>query len=165
MQAPEHWGWLITWVHERGQMTAAERNKHLRIVAEILLVHLPAVLQDQELTRDLLSVVGVALRAAYEDALRSAEVWDRKHYHVRADGLRADWTWALAAANTAEGLAYREAPITMEKVDRLRHLIRPTLEMPGRRIIGDPEALRGAAQANYERQQREKRRTPWRSLV
>lgn len=146
-------------------MTVAERNKHLRIVAEIMLVHLPAVLEDQGLARDLLSVVGVTLRAAYEDALRSAEVWDRKHYHVRADRLREEWTWALAAANTAEGLAYRDAPVAAENLERLRQLIRPTLEVPGRRILRDPESLRGAARANRERQRRERRRTPGRSLV
>jgi len=146
-------------------MTVAERNRQLRIVAEIMLVHLPVALGDQDLARDLLSVVGVTLRAAYEDALRSADVWDRKHYHVRADRLREEWTWALAAANTAEGLAYREASVTAENVDRLRRLIRPLLEVPGRRIIRDPEAFRGAAQANRERQRRERSRTPKRSLV
>jgi hypothetical protein len=146
-------------------MTVAERNKHLRIVAEILLVHLPTVLEDQDLARDLLAVVGVTLRAVYEDALRSADVWDRKHYHVRADRLRGEWTWALAAANTAEGLAYRDAPAKPENLDRLRQLIRSSLEVPGRRIIRDPEALRGAAQANRERQVRERRKTPGRSMV
>ncbi len=146
-------------------MSVAERKKQLRIVAEILLVHLPAVLEDQELARDLLSVVGVTLRAMYEDVLRSARVWDRKHYHVRADRLREEWTWALVAANTAEGLAYREAPVTSANLDRLRRLIRPPLEPPGRRIIRNPEAFRGAAQANRERQRRERSRTPKRSLV
>lgn len=146
-------------------MTIAEREKHLRIVAEILLVHLPKVLHDQELAKDLLAVVGVTLRAAWEDALRSAEVWDRKHYHVRADRLRDEWTWALAAANTAEGLANRDAPVTREHLDRLRQLIRPTLEVPGRPLIRDVEAFRGAARANRERQRKEGGKTPRRSLV
>jgi hypothetical protein len=52
-------------------MTISDRNKHLRIVAEILLVHLPGLLDDQELARDLLSVAGVTLRAAWEDAEKS----------------------------------------------------------------------------------------------
>ncbi len=146
-------------------MTIAERNKQMRIVAEILLVHLPGRLDDQGLAKDLLSVVGVTLRAAYEDALRSADVWDRKHYHVRADRLREEWVWALAAANTAEGLAYREAAVGKENLNRLRQLIRPELEAPARRMIRDPGAFRGAARANRERQQREHSRTPRRSLV
>lgn len=45
-------------------MGAAEREKHLRIVAEILLIHLPGVLKDQALAKDLLSVVSVALRGS-----------------------------------------------------------------------------------------------------
>jgi len=146
-------------------MAAGERRKQIRIVAELLLVHLPVALDDQELARDLLSVVGVTLRAAYEDALQSAEVWDHKHYHMRAERLREEWTWALAAANTAEGLAYREAPATQENLDRLRQLIRPPLEPPARRLIHNPASFRGAARANRERQKREGRRTPGRSLV
>ncbi len=98
-------------------MGAAEREKHLRIVAEILLVHLPNVLKDQALAKDLLSVLSVALRAAWEDAMKSAEVWDTRHYHLRADQLRDEWTWALAAANTAEGLVERDAPVTREHLD------------------------------------------------
>ncbi len=146
-------------------MTVSDREKHLRIVSEILLVHLPAALRDQELARDLLSVVGVTLRAAYEDAVRSAEVWDRKHYHVRADQLRDEWTWALAAANMADGLAYRDGPLTVESVGRLRQLIRAPLEAPARRVIHDPTAFRGAAQANRQRQLRQHHRTPRRPLV
>jgi hypothetical protein len=147
-------------------MTVAERNKHLRIVTEVLQIHLPGVLDaDQGLSRDLLSVVGVTLRAAWEDVQRSADVWDRKHYHVRADRLRDEWLWALAAANTAEGLAYREAPVTAENLERLRKLIRAPLEPSSRRVIKDLEAFRGAARANRERQRREKSRTPKRSLV
>jgi len=38
-------------------MSVSDRNKHLRIVAEILLAYLPDLLGDQELARDLLSVV------------------------------------------------------------------------------------------------------------
>ena len=146
-------------------MTVGDRNKQMRIVAELLLLHLPAALDDQELARDLMSVVGVTLRAVYEDALRSADVWDRKHYHVRADKLRDEWVWALAAANTADGLAYRDAPLTSDNLKRLVRLIAPPLEIPARRVIRSPENFRGAARANRERQRRERRRTPRRSLV
>jgi|YNPNPStandDraft_1061719.scaffolds.fasta_scaffold01896_11 hypothetical protein len=132
-------------------MTIAERNKNLRIVAELLQVHLPAALEDQPLAHDLLSVVGMTLRAVYEDALHSSDVWDRKHYHLRADLFRDEWTWALAAANTAEGLADRAAPVTPESLERLRRLIRAPLEVPARRLIRHPEAFRGAAQANRAR--------------
>lgn len=146
-------------------MTVSERNKQLRIVAEIMDVHLPATLGDQALARDLLSVVGLALRAAWEDVLKTTEVWDNKHYHVKADRFRDEWIWALAAANTAEGLAYRDAPVTVENLARLRQLIRAPLEVSSLRVVKNPEAFRGAAKANLARQKREKSRTPKRSLV
>lgn len=146
-------------------MTIRERDKHLNIVAEILLVHLPVVLNDQGLVRDLLAVVGVTLRAAWEDAEKSAAAWDKKAYHVKADYLRDEWGWAMGAANYAEGLAYRDAPVTAEHLHKLRLLIKPDLEAPARRIIKDPAAFRGAAAANRARQQREKSRTPKRALV
>ena len=146
-------------------MTVSERNKHMRIVAEIMTLHLPNVIKDQELTRDLLSVVSVALRAAWEDVLKTADTWDRKHYHVRADKIRDEWIWALAAANTAEGLAYRDVPVTAENLERLKQLIRAPLDATNRLVVKNPEAFRGAARANRERQRREKSRTPKRSLV
>lgn len=146
-------------------MTVGERNKELNIVAEILEVHLPVVLQDQALARDLLAVVGVTLHAAWEDAEKSAAVWDKKAYHIKADRLRDEWGWAREAANYAEGLAYRDGPITAEHLRKLRLLIKANVEAPARRIIKDPTAFRGAAAANRARQQREKSRTPKRALV
>ncbi|MBN1956128.1 MAG: hypothetical protein JW900_13915 [Anaerolineae bacterium] len=146
-------------------MTVSERRKQLRIVAEILQVHLPAFLEDQELARDLLSVAGVTLRGVYEDVLRSADAWDRKHYHLRADSLREEWTWALAAANTAEGLAYRLEPVTAENLERLCRLIGVPLAAPAQRVIRNPEAFRGAAAANRERQRRERSRASRRLRV
>jgi hypothetical protein len=146
-------------------VTIKERNKQLRIVAEILQVHLPKVLDDQELARGLLSVVGVTLRAAWEDAEQSARVWDKKHYHVKADRWRDEWAWAVGAANYAEGLAYRDAPITAEDLQKLALLVKPDLEVSSRRVIKDPTRFRGAAAANRIRQQRERSRTPKRSLV
>lgn len=146
-------------------MTVKERNKHLRIVVEILQVHLPRVLDDQELARDLLSVVGVTLRAALEDAEQSARVWDKKHYHVKADRWRDEWAWAVGAANYADGLAYRDVPITAEDLHKLALLVKPDLGISSRRVIKDPARFRGAAAANRARQQREKSRTPKRSLV
>jgi hypothetical protein len=47
----------------------------------------------------------------------------------------------------------------------LRLLVKAELEVPARRIIKTPDSFRGAAAANRARQQREKRRTPRRSLV
>lgn len=146
-------------------MTVADRNKQLRIVAEMLLVHLPAVLDDQALTRDLLTIVGLAIRAAAADAEKSAAAWDKRAYFVKADELRREWEWALGAANYAAGLADRAELITAADLEKLHALIGVPLERPKRLFYQDPAAFRGTRQANQRRERREGRRLPKRSLV
>lgn len=129
-------------------MAVKERTQQLRIVAEILLIHLPEYLaKDQPLAHDLLSVAGQALNTIYEDAEASSKSWDKRAYHVRADELRREWDWALGAANFALGLALRPAPLTDAHLAKLKVLIRPELERPARKQIADPTRFRGAAQA------------------
>jgi len=164
-------------------MTVADRKKQLRIVAEMLLVHLPATLHDQELARDLLTIVSLAIRAAAEDADKSASAWDadksasawdQRAYHVKADELRREWEWAPGAANYAAGLtcpggqcqgANRPQPITPADVQKLCALIDADLEYPKRLLYKEPASFRGARQANRQRERREGRKTPKRSLV
>jgi hypothetical protein len=143
----------------------ADRNKELRIVAEMLLVHLPAVLNDQPLARDLLMITHLAIRAAADDAEKSATAWDKRAYHIKADELRREWEWAPGAANYAAGLADRPQPVTAADLQKLRTLIGVELERPKRLHYKNAEAFRGARQATLEREQREGRRTPKRSLV
>ncbi len=129
-------------------MSIQERNRQLRIVSEILLVHLPECLtKDQALARDLLAVAGKALQAIYDDADGSSKSWDKRAYHVRADELRREWDWALGAANYALGLALQAEPLTQSSLAKLRILIRPDIEAPARRQIQEPERFRGAAKA------------------
>jgi hypothetical protein len=139
-----------------------ERNQHLRVVAEILTVHIPEHLQnDPELARDLLSVVGTALHDIYEDAENSAKAWDKRAYDLRADELRREWSWALGAANYALGLALRPQPLQQNDIDKLRRLIRPDLEKPARRQITDPDRFRGAAKAVKLQQAQRKKPVRW----
>lgn len=140
-------------------MAIKERTQQMRVIAEIMLVHLPDVLpKDQALAHDLLAVVGTALHAIYEDAEQSAKAWDKKAYHSRADEMRQEWEWALAAANYALGLALRPDPLTTPILNRMRVMIRPGLERPARHQISDPERFRGAAQA--VRVQQSQKRAP-----
>ncbi len=140
-------------------MGTTERAQQMRIVAEILLVHAPDLLrEDQDLVRDLLSVAGTALHTIHEDVEKSAKAWDKRAYHVRADELRREWAWVPGASNYAVGLALREPPVTVTDVQKLRTLIGPELERPARRQIKDPTLFRGAADA--VRQKRANRRKP-----
>jgi hypothetical protein len=143
----------------------ADRKKQLRIVAEMLLVHLPAIMDDQPLARDLLTVVSLAIRAAAADAEKSAAAWDKRAYHLKADKLRREWEWAPGAANYAAGLANRAQPVTVTDLEKLRALIGTPLEHPKRLHYKNPAAFRGAREANRQREQREGRQTPKRSLV
>ena len=143
-------------------MAIKDRNRQLRVVAEILLVHLPELIdKDQSLARDLLSVAGTALRDIYEDAEQSAKAWDKKAYHVRADAFRREWDWSLGASNYALGLAARATPLSHDALARFRQLIRPQIEKPARRQIPDPTRFRGAAQAVQEKLARERKPIRW----
>jgi len=140
-------------------MATKDRERQMRVVAEILLVHLPEWLEkDPELARDLVSVAGTALTTIYEDAEKSAKAWDKRAYHVRADKFRREWAWVPGAANYALGIALRPQPITTDDLAKLEQLIRPDLEKPYRRQISDPTRFRGAAKA--VRAQRAARKKP-----
>ncbi len=139
-------------------MPTKERDQQMRVVAEILLIHLPEVLpKDQALAHDLLAVVGTALNTIYEDAEHSTEAWDKRAYHSRADAMRKEWIWALAASNYALGLALRPDPLTPVMLEKVQRLIHPGLQRPARRQIADPARFRGAAQA-VQKQQTQKRK-------
>jgi hypothetical protein len=121
-------------------MSVQDRNRQLRVVAEILLVHIPRCLEeDQELARDLLAVAGTALHTIHEDQ------------------LRREWDWALGAANYVTGLALRGDRLTRETLARACRMIKVELERPARRQIKDPAGFRGAARA-VRAQQAQKRR-------
>ncbi len=139
-------------------MSQRDRERQLRVVAEILLVHLPPLLGgDQPLAHDLMAVVATALAAVSEDAERSALAWDKRAYHLRADKMRRVWTWADAAANYATQLALRQDPLRMIDIIKVRQLIHPALHRPARRQIGDPTRFRGAARALTEKTRKRRR--------
>ena len=143
-------------------MAIKERNQHLRVIAEILTVHIPEHLKDDpDLARDLLSVAGTALLSIYEDAEKSAKAWDKRAYDLRADELRREWDWALGASNYALGLALRPQPLQQSDIDKLRRLIRPELEKPARRQIPDPDRFRGATHAVRHQQAQRKKPVRW----
>ena len=143
-------------------MAIKERNQQLRIVAEILLVHIPDQLaQDPALAHDLMSVAATALRSIYDDAEKSTKAWDKKAYHVRADKLRREWDWSLGASNYALALALRLTPLKRTDIAKLRLMIGVRLQKPARRQIADPKRFQGAAQAVRQLEAQRKKPLRW----
>lgn len=143
-------------------MAIKERNQQLRIVAEILLVHIPEQLtQDPALTHDLMSVAATSLRSIYNDAEKSTKAWDKKAYHVRADKLLREWDWALGASDYALGLALRLTPLKRTDIAKLRLMIGAELQKPARRQIADPQRFQGAAQAVRQLEAQRKKPLRW----
>ncbi|MCS7060921.1 MAG: hypothetical protein RMN25_07105 [Anaerolineae bacterium] len=130
-------------------MTIKERNQDLRMVAELAEVHLPASLHDESLCKDMCAVIAITLRRFAADGEKSANAWDKRAYHSKADELRREIAWALPAAQIAEALAYSPKPFTAGDLQRLRTALPATLsaELGSRPRFKDLETLRGAATA------------------
>ncbi len=130
-------------------MAEQDRERQLKLIAELLLVHLPESIGrgDQGLAHDLLAVISTALRAIQTDVEKSAQAWDKRAYHVKADELRREWDWLAGAINYTAGLAQRPAPLTTESLDKIQRMIAVPLERPARRQITAPERFRGTLQA------------------
>ncbi|HQZ70045.1 MAG: hypothetical protein ACH37Z_03380 [Anaerolineae bacterium] len=70
-------------IRQRWRRTIAEALKHLMAKREL----------DEEV-KDLSALIVFALREISAGVEQSASVWDKKHYYIKADHLRADWEWA-----------------------------------------------------------------------
>ena len=117
------------------------------MVIELVRVHLPKSLNDGELCKDICAVIAVNLRRIAADTEKSAEAWDKKAYHSKADELRREMAWALPAAQIAESLAYVPRKFTRDDLQRLQGLVQGEVEPGTRPRFKDIEVLRGAAAA------------------
>lgn len=75
-------------VRQRWRRTIAEALKRLMAKRDL----------DEEV-KDLSALIVFALREISDGVEQSATVWDKKHYYIKADHLRADWEWAGRAAD------------------------------------------------------------------
>jgi hypothetical protein len=128
-------------------MSVKERNQDLRMVIELVRVHLPNSLNDSDLCKDICAVIAVNLRRVAADTEKSAAAWDKKAYHSKADELRREMAWALPTAQIAESLAYVPRRFTREDLQRLQGLVQGEVELGTRPRFKDVEVLRGAAAA------------------
>jgi len=83
--------------------TGAQRQRWRRTVAEAL--HRLVAKRDlDDEARDLAAIIVFALREIAAGVEQSASVWDKRHYYIKADQLRAEWEWAGRAADRMVGL-------------------------------------------------------------
>ena len=128
-------------------MTIKERNQDLRMVAELARVHLPTMLNDIDLCKDICAVIAINLRRIAADIEKSASAWDKRTYHSKADELRRDMAWVLPTAQIVEALAYSARTLNQADVAHLQELVPVDIELSSRPRFKDLEVLRGAAAA------------------
>jgi hypothetical protein len=82
---------------------STERQRLRRTIAEALhlLVKKPEL--DAE-AKDLAALIVLALREISQIIETSATAWDKRHYYIKADQLRAEWEWAERAADRMENV-------------------------------------------------------------
>jgi hypothetical protein len=128
-------------------MSVKERTQDLNMVVELVRTHLPENLKDNDLCKDICSVVAINLRRVNDDAEQSAKAWDKRTFHSKADDLRTEIAWALPLAQIAEAMAYTPKKFDATDCARLNDLLPDFLEMPLKQRFKDVTVLRGAAAA------------------
>ena len=114
---------------------------------EIVREHLFEHLDDAVLCKDMCAVVAVNLRRVHDDTERSANAWDKRAFHTKAEELRHDMAWAMPMSQLAEMIAYSPHKFSSEDVDRLLSFLPDELDMPKRARFKNVEVMRGAAKA------------------
>ena len=119
------------------------------MVIELVRTHLPKSLSDSDLCKDICAVISINLRRVAADTEKSAEAWDKRAYHSKADELRREMPWVAPAAQVVESLAYVPRKFTRADIERLQGLIPGDVdvEMTTRPRFKDIEIVRGAAAA------------------
>jgi len=128
-------------------MTIKERSQELNMVVELVREHMFEHLDDSNLCKDMCAVVSVNLRRVHADTEKSANAWDKRAFHSKADDLRRDMAWAQPMSELAEMIAYSPRTFGREDVDRLLSFMPEELEMPKRQRFKNIEVVRGAAAA------------------
>lgn len=135
-------------------MALKQRNQQLALAAEILKIHLPAVIEtgDDKLARDLLCALANAIETAYADVEEAAAAWEERGNLGKAQALRRDWAWVEYAVHYTMALTRSDNAVDNARIQRLPWLIPVKLEAPARPKIADPTTLRGSCQARRAQQ-------------
>ena len=105
-------------------MSVKERTQDLNMVVELIRTHLSENLKDNELCKDICSVVAVNLRRVHADAEQSAKAWDKRTFFSKADDLRTEMAWAAPPAQIVEAMAYSAKKFDAADCARLNDLLR-----------------------------------------
>ncbi len=140
-------------------MALKQRNQQLALAAELLQVHLPAVIEtgDDKLARDLLCAFMDAIDAVTADVEAAAQAWVERGNLGKAEALRREWVWTDSAIQYINALVRSENPVDVPRASRVAWLIPFKLEAAARPKISDPTNLRGACQARKEQQKAAKK--------
>lgn len=117
------------------------------MVVELVREHLFEHLDDNELCKDMCAVIAINLRRVHDDTEKSANAWDKRAFHIKADELRRDMAWAMPMSQVAETLAYSSRRFTGDDADQLLSMLPDELDMPKRARFKNIELVRGAAGA------------------
>lgn len=128
-------------------MTVKERSQDLNMVVEIVREHLFEHLDDSNLCKDMCAVLAINLRRVHDDTEKSANAWDKRAFHTKAEELRREMSWALPMSQIAESLAYNARAFSDEDAGRLLAMLPDEFEMPKRTRFKNVELMRGAAAA------------------
>ncbi len=81
--------------------TGKERSQLMRTAAELLRRLSQKRTVDDE-AKDMVATLVFCLRGIEEGIEKSAEVWEKRDYWIKAERLRQKWSWAGEAAATLE---------------------------------------------------------------
>jgi hypothetical protein len=73
--------------------TGTQRQRWRRTIAEALKRLMAKPDLDAE-SKDLAALIVLSLREIAAGVEQSATAWDKRHYYIKADRLRAEWEWA-----------------------------------------------------------------------
>ena len=72
--------------------TGSQRQRLRRTIAEALKRLMTKPELDRE-AKDLASLIVLCLKELETGVEKSATAWDKRHYYIKADRLRAEWDW------------------------------------------------------------------------
>ena len=128
--------------------TGKERNQLMRTAAE-LLRHLSQKRTVDDEAKDMLATLAFCLRGIEEGIEKSAAVWEKRDYWIKAERLRQKWGWAGSAAATLEHIVQQE---DWEALPQAMAALLPHFsDIKILRFTRDPSTWRGAYRRLRER--------------